>query len=261
MSAEVSFTKRAAAELSRCFNGLTVNRNGSKKQTAAGGASSSTAPSSPAPSVKEKDGGKANETTFLLTSKASSKSQVPHQIIGNSSQTLITKANTTISPLKASHQQSLVTNLNAKATKTGAQGPGTPSRRPPPPAPRKTSLARRKNYLLGLSKPRTTKDLWKDFPFLSNLFCFFTPKERTLLTQVSGRDIMLSTPLPRCAFSFAPHASHSFILAASNSFARFRFAACLTSHSAKATTSSTLKRRFRSALDFFLRLSLGYRRH
>lgn len=303
MSAEVSFTKRAAAELSRCFNGLTsVNRSSSKKSTtsttstassnstiggagpsgsgsgggggAAAGTSSSTTSgvhssltstssgslndmvsnSLPSSSRTQEAGSgrasskssssshqqsSASEVTFLLTNTTPSSSSSPSKksffggqssssmsttagetgrspirmlrsssgagsagnLIQTSVQTLITKANTTLTPLKEPLTQ--VVNGEVHSTRSsegreqagsrvvGNRGPGTPSRRPsgpPPVAPRKTSIARRKNFLLNLAKPTSPDQLSTDFPFLNHFFSkYFTPKERTVLSQVSQR--------------------------------------------------------------------------
>ena len=307
MSAEVSFTKRAAAELSRCFNGLTsVNRSSSKKSTASTctAASSSTAtgvsassPTSGVPSHASLDTGlgslsepiaaaaaaashagttataalknksqqqqqqsSPSEVTFLHTTSSSSNSTSsrrtlfggqsshaehsssgsgsksrsssaaassgPGNVIQSSVQTLITKANTSLSPFKeAIHASSGAAaagggsegQSSSRGSRSGSRAePSTPSRRPsgpPPVAPRKTSIARRKNFLLGLAKPRSLSELSVDFPFL-NLFFerYFSAKERTVLAQVT---LFLS---PSCAIlhfipsTSLPHSSGRFSL-------------------------------------------------
>ncbi|KAI1301908.1 F-box/LRR-repeat protein 16 [Halotydeus destructor] len=185
MSAEVSFTKRAAAELSRCFNGLTVSRSGSKKSTSGPTASSSASGTNNCSAKDKEKQLPSTETTFLLA-KNSSKGpgRGSDEII--SGQTLITKANTTISPLKARNGHPVA--------QCSASKPGTPSHRPP--VPRKTSIVRRINFISRLTKPRTLKDLWMDQPFLSTFFHFFTSKDRTVLSQVCSqwRDVLYDEP-------------------------------------------------------------------
>lgn len=123
--------------------------------------------------------------------------------IPNSVQTLITKANTSLSPFKHHslgnrQQQQNDSSSNghhhhfAKGCKStcssskneNSQCPSTPSRRPPPPVHRKTSIARRKNFLLSLQKPSQLEDLVRDFNFLHEFFSYFSSKERTVLAQV-----------------------------------------------------------------------------
>ena len=316
MSAEVSFTKRAAAELSRCFNGLTsANRtsnstsnnsnlnNGACNSNSSTSSPSHSSPSSPSTAGKSRSPSasttctnsssssvhnhqheeeETSETTLLLPA-SSSKQQQQHQAslshdssannrmslgnisilntssrnnrkadhtpqssssssslsshisFHNSVQTLITKANTTLSPL--THRESTSTASPVKSNAILQQincntsnAPGTtitshisntthtctsvsssnkqstcisvksPAKRSistiargaiagvtstPPTPPRKTSLARRKNFMLNLSKARTLEQLSKDTSFLSTFFNHFSPKERTVLAQVS----------------------------------------------------------------------------
>lgn len=268
MSAEVSFTKRAAAELSRCFNGLTVNRAGNSGSTTGSVASStnsskksttSSTGSASGPSTSSSThstSSTASSSSFLLnqevivhnnsSSSKYSKDRKDHTIessvsettsllskkshhpssgqsnsttttnkssaitimrdgisIPNSVQTLITKANTSLSPFKHHslgnrQQQQNDSSSNghhhhfAKGCKStcssskneNSQCPSTPSRRPPPPVHRKTSIARRKNFLLSLQKPSQLEDLVRDFNFLHEFFSYFSSKERTVLAQV-----------------------------------------------------------------------------
>ncbi|RWS11376.1 F-box/LRR-repeat protein 16-like protein, partial [Dinothrombium tinctorium] len=222
---EVSFTKRAAAELSRCFNGLTVSRGGSSKKSSGNASSSSSSTASAIGSIsKEKEANSGSrsqslieETTFLLSGLKSSKNaskDSASEIHSNGnycakvnqkqptvtpcapfkSETLITKTNTTITPFKSSSS-------NASNAKTGngtgkQSAPGTPNRKagPPPRAPPKTSRARRKNFLLSLQKPKSLDELWSDRSFLNKFFFYFTAKERCILSQVCPRwrDILYS---------------------------------------------------------------------
>ena len=333
MSAEVSFTKRAAAELSRCFNGLTSanrNSNNNNNNTSNPSSNSSSTASSPSHSSSRSKSGPTSgstslnstnghhneqdtsETSLLLphkshtestrttlgnisilntssrsakssksdshsspqssssSSSSSSSQSSSHISFHNSVQTLITKANTTLSPLthhresssnvaSASHvknstsghhhhhhqqQQQQQQQHNVTGNSSGVSGnivssflpsasasslvcnqsslssvttatcnslssvgigsspsiiavnspvkrsigaiarSGIASGTPPTP-PRKTSLARRKNFMLNLSKARTLEELSKDLSFLSSFFKFFSPKERTVLAQVS----------------------------------------------------------------------------
>ena len=94
--------------------------------------------------------------------------------------------------------------------KSGTRGgivstPGTPRHsrmavaggKPAPVPPRKTSLVRCKNFLIGLNKPRTIKELFTNQEFLMNLFKrYFDAKERTVLIQVCSfwRDILYNDP-------------------------------------------------------------------
>lgn len=94
--------------------------------------------------------------------------------------------------------------------KSGTRGgivstPGTPRHsrmavaggKPAPAPPRKTSLVRCKNFLIGLNKPRTIKELFTNQEFLMNLFKrYFGAKERSVLIQVCSfwRDILYNDP-------------------------------------------------------------------
>lgn len=143
MSAEVSFTKRAAAELSRCFNGLTINRaaNSSNPIATASVPSSTNSPKRSTASSTGSRSGPSTSSSTHSTSSTRSSSSFP---------------------------------LNISSRKA-----------PPPPIFRKTSLARRKNFLLSLRKPLKLEDLVRDFNFLHYFFSYFPPKERTVLAQVS----------------------------------------------------------------------------
>ncbi|RWS31614.1 hypothetical protein B4U80_04611 [Leptotrombidium deliense] len=222
MSAEVSFTKRAAAELSRCFNGLTVSRgNSSKKSPINPSSSSNAANASNASSAKEKEANSAGvgggnksqpilEETSLLLSGISAKVSKTIASVTSSSDSNTSVNNSTnhckISPKRVnvaniavkcetliSKTNTTITpfksancNPNANVMTGGKQSvPGTPSRKGPPPrAPPKTQRARRKNYLLSLRKPFTVDDLWMDSLFLNKFFNHYTSKERCVLSQI-----------------------------------------------------------------------------
>ncbi len=155
MSAEVSFTKRAAAELSRCFNGISVSRQNKNKATN----NDQTTSTSTSKDINNKP--LINETTQLINSKICGKQQI-----------------------------SVNTNKNSNTSKNLIkQGFNTPTRGPrtgqtPPKAPPKTWRARRKNYLLSLPKAKYLDELWTDVKFLAKWFAYFTPLERCVLAQV-----------------------------------------------------------------------------
>jgi len=159
MSAEVSFTKRAAAELSRCFNGISVSRQNKNKATN----NDQTTSTSTSKDINNKP--LINETTQLFNSKICGKQQISVNTNknGNTSKNLIKQGFNT-------------------PTSTPTRGPRTGQT--PPKAPPKTWRARRKNYLLSLPKAKYLDELWTDVKFLAKWFAYFTPLERCILAQV-----------------------------------------------------------------------------
>ena len=163
MSAEISFTKRAAAELSRCFNGITVRQNRHKStsnesQTTSGSTS------------KDLQKPLINETTQLISSKISGKQMVNNYNKSNNNGNIV--MNSVMSG-----------GLN---TPNCTPRRGSRNGQPPPQAPPKTWRARRKNYFLSLKKPKSMEELWIDTRFLINFFTYFTSLDRCVLAQVSN---------------------------------------------------------------------------
>lgn len=170
MSAEVSFTKRAAAELSRCFNGISVSRQNKKSSNINNSSQnqSSSTTSSSSKDVPTQNRPLIGETTLLLN-KSGGKS-VPVTIIKNSA-------------------------ANAKQvipSPVGTPRRGSRTGQPPPQAPPKTWRARRKNYLLGVTRAKYLNELWSDAKFLAHFFKYFSSLDRCVLAQVNLRILILS---------------------------------------------------------------------
>lgn len=307
MSAEVSFTKRAAAELSRCFNGLSTSVARSNSSTSSnsssssghgsgtsGSLSSASEPSSkPTSSWRRKtstsgqqQGGNCNHVNgdndgdaqdgnaingnheTASGNKSDLKKDVPSKLEPSrieqfkglfnqdkrdhkdqdnkkskkeedkkrrNSSSVASKDNKSSSSssnfpsfrksslnsgdkinvirLFGNHKPSDVklTSVTSSIVDTkGFRGgtistPGTPNlnasriagNKPAPPPPRKTSLARCRNFLIGLNKPRTVKELFQSHEFLINFFTnYFNLKERSILAQVCAfwRDVLYNEP-------------------------------------------------------------------
>lgn len=172
MSAEVSFTKRAAAELSRCFNGINVRQNKNKSATAAN--VGATAEGHSAQANRPKTAGDhqkplITESTQLISNQRNGGKQLSNNSYNKS--------------LNQSNNQQKVANDSAK-TPNGTPRRGSRTGLPPPQAPPKTSRARRKNYLLSLQKAKYVDELWTEPKFLLRLFAYFSPLDRCLLAQV-----------------------------------------------------------------------------
>lgn len=177
MSAEFSFTKRAAVELSRCFNGLTVLRSSSRKSAGSSAQASST--SSSPPSAAPNPTALCTDTKPLIGSEVKTQSKTKHH---SPSKTVSSSSVTVIKPKLMASTKSL---KNTSDVAQSAPRRGSRNGLPPPQAPPKTSRARRKNYLLSLSRPRTVEELLSDKRYLNRLFSYFTPIERCILAQVS----------------------------------------------------------------------------
>jgi len=220
MTTEVSFTKRAAAELSRCFNSLSVSKNSSNKKptgTAPSTLSSSTtstnttstgsthASTSSTPNVssfkvhtfssiisKDKEANSKvlkvqNESSIYSEKSSKNSPSIKTNTDNNSRKQSLdhyhathSRPNLQFAGIKNYFEEALMNKSNC-LNRFGYNH----ARKPPPPkAPPKTTRARQINYLLNLRKPKTSTEMWKDAKFLSNFFLYFTSKERCLLAQV-----------------------------------------------------------------------------
>ncbi|XP_015785574.1 F-box/LRR-repeat protein 16 [Tetranychus urticae] len=232
MSAEVGYTKRTTAELSRCFNGLSLSRNNYKNNgsTANGSAASSKSvnneeddeldavtKSFQEQNLRERSGEKLNGLSNQICKE--------EKVLKNGASPNHQSNGRTIIPLyeselflKIQYKANLMdseetkdfdyndSNDNDSNEAMITQSPTiinlfeacqlTPSKRPPPVAPPKTSKARRRNFLLSLQKPATEFELLRDVKFLHYFFRFFTSRDRCLLAQVcpTWKDVLYSDP-------------------------------------------------------------------
>ncbi|XP_054159279.1 F-box/LRR-repeat protein 16-like [Oppia nitens] len=161
MSAEVSFTKRAAQELSRCFNGITVRQNRSKAQSTAANNADNTSQQP----INGNQKPLINESTQLI-----GKTQLTNYVNNRSN--------------NSCHNLNLSPKFNHKVTPNGTPRRGSRNGLLPPQAPPKTWRARRKNYLLNVQRAKYIDELWSDNKFLMKFFTYFSPIERCLLAQV-----------------------------------------------------------------------------
>lgn len=214
MSAEVSFTKRAAAELSRCFNGISVSRPASKNSgTGAANTSSNNVNNGKGASVVAGGGGEGKtgrrgsstpdtDATPRRSSITSFRGFKSDKSKCDNGELIEVKFCSKKYDFKFSFFFASQAKVNNTTPEVGARSSNdgvrtsdvvvnmTPNKRrssrtgPPPKAPPKTNKARRKNYLLNLNKPTTLIELFQDGSFLKRFFHNVSPLQRCTLAQV-----------------------------------------------------------------------------
>lgn len=172
MSAEVSFTKRAAAELSRCFNGLTVRGKGSAVTAGPGGVGGGVGGGG--------GGGMAPPGALLPATNGGLPSTANGGTVGGS-----------VPSSKLTSAGQLTIRTAGEGSLSSVTGAVQERRK----LSRGEKSFRVREFWAKLAKPTSCRELWSDPVFLERFFAYFPMTDRCGLAQVckAWRDVLYAT--------------------------------------------------------------------